>query len=431
MKRLILIAATALAVSATGADAKRSEPDNPVDFEIRQEIAATPEKSGGIYYAYPYSTDSLAPVPAGFKPVYISHYGRHGSRWHSSEERYNKALTILKKQHRAGNLTPAGEKVMTLVERCRAHAEGHFGELSPLGERQHKGIASRMYSRFPNFFKDGDTIVGRSSIVPRCIMSMAAFSEALKEINPRLVIQRHATPGDMDFIAFHTKEAKDLYKKDSPWREHLDKQCDSIYRSPATASRLFKKPEKVKKLPEFMKNLHDVAVGIQNVDGLDVDLLSYFDSEDLYNLWKGVDYKQYVRHGNSIDGKRLGPQSSINLLSDILDRADESLAGKRAAVDLRFGHDVYMLRLLALMGIEGSDGTAQGIDEASRIWQDYRLTPMGANLQIIIFRNAGGEEIATVRLNERPAKITGIREAAPGYYSWGEIRNLWKSKLRP
>ena len=43
--------------------------------------ALTPEQSGGIYYAYPYTTDSLAPVPAGFKPVYMSHYGRHGSRW--------------------------------------------------------------------------------------------------------------------------------------------------------------------------------------------------------------------------------------------------------------------------------------------------------------------------------------------------------------
>ncbi len=429
MKRLILIAATALAVPAISAGAKKGKADNPIDFEIRREIAATPEKSGGIYYAYPYVTDSLPPVPAGFRPVYISHYGRHGSRWHSSGERYDKALAILKKQQRAGNLTPTGEKVMALVERCRAHAEGHFGELTPLGERQHKGIARRMYSRFPDFFEAGDTIVCRSSIVPRCIMSMAAFSEALKEINPQITVQRHATPGDMDFIAFHTKEAKDLYKKDSRWRESLDRQCDSLYRSPATAPRLFKKPEKVKKLPEFMKNLHDAAVGIQNTDGLDVDLLSYFDSEDLYNLWKGVDYKQYVRHGNSIDGQCLGPQSSLRLLSDILDRADESLAGKRTAVDLRFGHDVYLLRLLALMGIAGSDRTAQGVDEASRVWQDYRLTPMGANLQLIIFRNAKGEEIAAVRLNEQPAKISGIKEYAPGYYRWSDLRNLWKSKL--
>ncbi len=433
MKRLILIIATAAIVSPFGADAKKSKQKitaNPIDMAIRKEIATTPEKSGGIYFAYPHTSDSLPVTPRGFKPVYVSHYGRHGSRWHSSESLHDKTFAELKAQHKAGNLTETGVEVMKIVEKCRDHTKGHVGELSYLGERQHKDIANRMYARFPELFSDGDTIVARSSIVPRCIISMAAFTEALKENNPKIEVQRHATPSDMRFIAYHTKEAKAIYNDPQPWKESYEKKCDSLYQCKVTASKIFKEPSKVKKQPKFMKNLHNVAIAVQDVNGLDVDLLPYFDHEDLYNLWKGEEYKMYVRHGNSFDGKHLGPLSSKNLLSDFLACADDALSGKRTAVDLRFGHDVFLLRLLALMGIEGSDDEVQGIDEASRVWQTYRLTPMAANLQLVVFRNNNGEEIATVRLNEQPAKIRGVKEFAPGYYRWNELRAKWQDSVR-
>ena len=294
MKKLILIATAAVMMTSFGASAKKEKQTkivNPADMEIRREIAATPEKSGGIYYAYPYSTDSLAPVPAGFEPVYISHYGRHGSRWHTSAKLHDNTLKVLQKQYAAGNLTAEGEEVMKLVEICRDHTKGHIGELSALGERQHKAIATRMCERFPSLFKDGDVIVARSSTEPRCIISMAAFSEALKEYNPRLELQRHATPGDMNFIAFHTQEALDIYKKPQEWKIPYDKACDSLYQCKATASRLFRDPSKIKKLPQVMKDLHHVAIAVQNVDGLDVNLLTHFNQDRFVILILNINRK--------------------------------------------------------------------------------------------------------------------------------------------
>ena len=72
----------------------------------------------------------------------------------------------------------------------------------------------------------------------------------------------------------------------------------------------------------------------------------------------------------------------------------------------------------------------RGIDAASRVWQSYNITPMAANLQLIVFRNAAGEEIATVRLNERPQTVGELPEYAPGYYRWADLRNFWEGKLR-
>lgn len=55
-----------------------------------------PDKSGGIFYVYHYGESdedgvvlsSEVKAPAGYKPFYVSHVGRHGSRWHTSPYRY-------------------------------------------------------------------------------------------------------------------------------------------------------------------------------------------------------------------------------------------------------------------------------------------------------------------------------------------------------
>ena len=54
--------------------------------------AQTNEQMGGVYYAYPIESGiekpQLQSAPEGYKPFYISHYGRHGSRWVTNDNRY-------------------------------------------------------------------------------------------------------------------------------------------------------------------------------------------------------------------------------------------------------------------------------------------------------------------------------------------------------
>lgn len=423
MKRLLIIFACLLAVMP--AVNARKATVNPADALIRAEIAATPEKSGGYYYAYPYTTDSMAKVPTGFRPVYLSHYGRHGSRWVSSSSLHKKVISVLEKAEEANNLTKDGKSILEMVKISDANSKGHIGELTRLGEMQHAGIAKRMVARFPELFAGKNEIVARSSTEPRCIISMAAFTEALKEENPKLDIAKYASPGDMKFIAYHTKAAKAIYNDPQDWKKSYEPQRDSLYKSLATAKRIFRKPDKVKDLPAFMKNLQDIAKAVQNVDNLDIDLFKYFDKEDLYNLWKGEDYMNYVRHGNSIDGNCEGPKSARNLLNDIINNADAALAGKGPKVNLRFGHDIFLMRLLANMDVIGANDTVKGIDEASRVWQSYRITPMAANIQFTYYQNPEKETIVTIRLNERPIKLEGVKEYSPGFYRWDDLKSKW------
>lgn len=412
---------------------------------LKDEIAATPGKSGGIYFAYPYTTDSVPPFPEGYEPAYISHYGRHGSRWAINAKQYSLVASVMRGEERKGNLTDSGKNVLAMVESIASHAEGHAGELSPLGQRQHKGIARRMMERTPSLFRDSARVSALSSIEPRCIVSMAAFSESLKEMNPALRITRSASPGDMAFISYSTPEAKAFSNEHAKWWRHLDKFRDSLVDCSRLTAMLFKNPKKADIPKKFWKTLHDIAVTTQNVD-LDVDLLSIFTPDELYGFWQALNYGMYVRHANAPASGMAGMKSARSLLLDIIRRADEALASLpggtkdvnggdsgQPAVQLRFGHDTALIRLLALMGIDGCAESEADPRKYCEAWQDFRVSPMGANLQLIFFRPSGSPQatpddcLVLILHNERPATLP-LQSPYPPYYRWQDLRARWLSQ---
>ena len=105
MKKLILAMMAALAMPTALAQASLDE------------IAATPGKAGGVYYAYP-TPDSTAwtAAPKGYKAFYISHYGRHGSRYLISDNDYQAPLELLRRANEAGALTDLGRDVLVRLD---------------------------------------------------------------------------------------------------------------------------------------------------------------------------------------------------------------------------------------------------------------------------------------------------------------------------
>ena len=107
MKRFILSLATlSLCISINAQTAKEEVFDNVA-------------KSGGVYYAYPTKESSNTPAPKGYEPFYISHYGRHGSRYLIADEDYTSILDLLRVAHTHDALTPLGVDVMNkFAELC-------------------------------------------------------------------------------------------------------------------------------------------------------------------------------------------------------------------------------------------------------------------------------------------------------------------------
>ena len=180
MKRTLfsIVLLAAFAVQGLYAQATREE--------IFNDIATT----GGVYYAYPGPSGVQTKAPKGYEPFYISHYGRHGSRWLIADEDYVRVMEVFEKAHAAGALTDLGEDVRKRLDIVWADAKGHGGDLSPVGVKQQRGIAERMYQAFPEVFKGEPQMSARSTVVIRCVLSMDAFCERLKEFNPKMRIER-------------------------------------------------------------------------------------------------------------------------------------------------------------------------------------------------------------------------------------------------
>ncbi len=153
----------------------------------KEEIYADILKSGSNYMAYQAPTKALTKAPKGYEPFYMSHYGRHGSRWLINENDYTSVIRVFRRANELGKLTPLGKEALAKLERFIPTTKGRLGELSDIGEQQHHGIGRRMTENFPEIFSGKDAEVdARSTVVVRCILSMTAECEELTAFNPQM-----------------------------------------------------------------------------------------------------------------------------------------------------------------------------------------------------------------------------------------------------
>lgn len=392
----------------------------------REEFFSDSRHAGGIYQQYIYVNTPVTPAPRGYKPFYISHYGRHGSRWLSSASPYVNPDTILGKAHAAGKLTALGESLYERVSIAAADAYMRYGDLSELGATEHRDIAGRMFHSFPEVFstKKGRecNIYSRSTTVPRCILSMAANNERLKELNPAIKMTREASARNN-----YLNNAYSLYKRDSlnaVTNRFLEKNLDTDQ----FLSMVFTDPEYAKEHVtsplSFMNDLYAIASDLQDIPHLDISMSDIFSREELFILWQASNFRRYYffTSQEALDSTKL-------LLRNILDCAEDAIEGNNISADLRFGHDSYISPLFALMDINGTFRQEPDIEKVYTSWSDFRISPMGANLQLIFFRNdKTGDVIVKVLHCEKEAVIP-VETDIPPFYHWKDFKAYYEGKL--
>ena len=80
--------------------------------------------------AYPTPEGVRTPAPAGYVPVYISHYGRHGSRWRTADEHYKVVVDAFDSLYQCKGLTPLGEDVRRRLHVVWEDARGRSGNIT-------------------------------------------------------------------------------------------------------------------------------------------------------------------------------------------------------------------------------------------------------------------------------------------------------------
>ena len=274
---------------------------------LRDEIAANPGKSGGVYYVYTYDNPVLTPAPKGYKPFYISHYGRHGSRWLLHDSEYDEVMAVFRAADAANAFTERGREVYGRVKRVYDDGIDRGGDLSPLGAEQHREIAARMYRNFPEVFRSGAVVDAQATLVVRCVLSMAAFCERLKELNPRLEVSRTAGRRTTRYLNFYSKPTNPTLSREyldfidkGGWLEEYERIGDRFVRPDRLMSELFADGEFVRTIDaqKLMKGLFYFAADMQNV-GLGISFYDLFTTDELYGLNVYDNYKYYVIRGPS------------------------------------------------------------------------------------------------------------------------------------
>ena len=392
-----------------------------------EEFFSDSRHAGGIYQQYIYDDTPVTPAPRGYKPFYISHYGRHGSRWLSSPSPYVNPDTILCKAHTAGKLTALGESIYERVRIATDDAYMRYGDLSKLGAIEHMDIAGRMFYSFPEVFSTNEgrecNIYSRSTIVPRCILSMAANNERLKELNPEINMIREATARNN-----YLNNAYGLYKRDSLnavtnrfLEENLDTEhfLSTVFTDPEYAQ------EHVASPLSFMNDLYAIASNLQDLPHLNISMNDVFSREELFILWQASNFRRYY-YFTAQEAR----DSTKLLLRDILDCAEGAIEGNNISADLRFGHDSYISPLYALMDINGTFRQEPDIEKVYTVWSDFKISPMGANLQLIFFRNdKTGDIIVKVLHCEREVEIP-VQTDIPTFYHWEDFKAYYREKLQ-
>ena len=398
-----------------------------------EEITANPEKAGGVYLVYPSQFEPQTKAPMGYLPFYISHYSRHGSRYLISNEDYTRSLNLLQLAHEQHALSALGEDVLLRLQQVFDEADGHGGDLSPLGVRQHRGIAERMYQNFPEVFQNDANLSARSTVVLRCTMSMVAFCDRLKELNPTLHITYEASPKYMSYLNFQTPEANRFTdSRNGPWVEEFRKFRKEKIHPDRLVSQLFNDNDFVRKQvnpSSLMYDLYQIAIGMQNIE-TKVSFLDLFEPQELFDMWQIGNFSFYVGAANHADGHGIVAANAKHLLQNIVETADRAIATGDEAATLRFGHDGNVINLCALMQIENFGVAVSDPNELYKVWANFKVTPMAANVQLVFFRNKNNASDILVKVLhcEKEAHIPVSTNQFP-YYKWTDVRNYFLELL--
>ncbi len=396
-------------------------------------------KFAGSVYEYIAPTEPLTPAPKGFKPVYLTHFGRHGSRFLDNASNYDRPYNILKEADDAGALTDFGKDVLRRVGIIRAEADQRAGDLTPKGMQQHRDIARRMVENYPELFKDGKTIMARSTTSHRVLVSEYSALMQIIRMRPKIRIDYDSSNHDEPWmytedraVSAHKRKINAAVQEFNQRHTHPERLMKALFKDPAYITDVQGRDQS----GSLYSSLYDLASYAQGSDP-GVDLNDVFTYDEWYDLFLMNNMRWYSQGGYSPLTDNVVPYGHCVTLQNFIDFADEALAGNGVSVMLRYGHEVTLMSFFSLLDLNGSGYSTDDLESVADHWVAYDLAHMGGNVQWVFFRDRKGDVIVKFLMNEEEATLPESvpfykdgkgREQKP-YYRWEDVRKFYQDKI--
>ena len=398
-------------------------------------IKQRPSYASCNYDVYPDSiTAKLTPAPAGKKPFYISHYGRHGSRYISNRSGFDTPYFMMLHADSLDELTPTGQQVLRHMNNIMRNTEGRWGELTGYGKQQMQNIGRRMAERFPEVFHPGANVTCISTVVPRCIESMGSAAMEMLQVCPQLHITMQASKRTQWYMNYQDKKLRNSYMTPEA-QKALDAYTATRMGNTRLMELIFKNPD----IAEEFVNQEDFSYYLMKM-GLfqlntnfnrNTNLIGLFNTNDLYRMWQVDNAYWYLQHGACKLNGGNQPYTQRHLLKKMIADADSCIKLPDPGAQLRFGHETVLLPLVCLIGVNGFDFSTDNLDELEgHGWWCSSVFPMASNLQFIFYRSNPKDKdvLVKVLLNEVEATLPISTDCAP-YYHWSDFRQYCLNKL--
>ena len=415
-KSLFLSVIAALSLLTTGAQ-----------DSIRELLKVHPEYYCGAYTPYYYYPQKYTPAPKGFRPFFVNHIARHGSRTYISDNNLKQLLGELAEARRLGVLTGQGEELEKDLQSLYECMDGTWGDLTPLGEKQHREIARRMYHNFPEIFAAKECRADAiSTTVPRSMVSMASFMSELKGLNPRIEMSMQSSNRYRKILAVSSYSdhrahlAKKGYMK--PYRElertkPVKRFMSSLFSDSGAGLKM--------DAEQFMYTVFAIATIVPNID-TDVSLMKYFTEDEKFDMWELRSLNEYLIKAKSVPAEGIAVSIIKQLLEQMLATSRQAASGTNTHDALfRFAHGENTIPLAAVLELDGLGVTEADPTQVYKVWQSFNANPMATNIQWIMYRNRKGEVMIKVLYNEREQILPSLNQDTAPYYKWEEFEKYY------
>lgn len=386
------------------------------------------------YSAYPDRQNPVTRPPAGYKPIYISTFSRHGSRYLRSTSEYNEPIRILEEASRGGFLTETGKLVLEDLKTIAEDAKGKYGSLLPRGGREHRHIMERTVASYPSIFTGKDCLIDvYSSQSHRCIMSMAYSLDAITAKNPKVHYDRHTGERVQSevFNNYQMTSVANWYINDyfgDAYAEYEDEAIiNKLFTYTDAQKTRYLSPKDRKRLPYYLWSLSCFAA---INDEIGVNLFKYFSPKEFDKIALAKNRREYIQMGPSKEFGELALDQASMTLSGMVEKADEALAEGPYKATLRYGHDSQLVPLTALMLIEGCCTSAEDPMHPESAWRLGEICPMAANIQMVFFKKKGSQDVLVkVLLNEKEKRLVGVETDKWPFYHWSDLRKVYLDRM--
>ena len=291
-------------------------------------VLGDPFKSSGLDNIYDFDAQICTAAPKGYEAFYISHYGRHGSRYPYTATVATALLDLLHEAEGKENLSEYGNGLMTRLELFMEKAGNHIGELTDLGRQQQYRLAGEMAERYPQAFRKGAVVTAQASSSSRSILSMASFCTALARKYPSIRIDQFQGFAETQATAPNMGRNPLRIKGPGLGNPYRESPAEFMQRrfpefTETVLGKMFRDPYAAlgdRDVQYLMDHIYMLIGGMNSLpDGVRMDFSDIATPETLARMWELDNYQRFCEY-------IVYTASCCSVFKDIIERADARLA---------------------------------------------------------------------------------------------------------